>query len=30
MPTYDYRCNACEHQWEEFQPITAKPKRKCP
>jgi putative FmdB family regulatory protein len=30
MPTYDYRCAACEHEWEEFQPITAKPKRKCP
>lgn len=30
MPTYEYRCNACEHTWEEFQPITAKPSRKCP
>jgi putative FmdB family regulatory protein len=30
MPTYDYRCAACEHEWEEFQPITSNPKRKCP
>jgi putative FmdB family regulatory protein len=30
MPTYDYKCAVCEHQWEEFQSITAKPTRKCP
>ena len=30
MPTYDYRCGECEHEWEVFQSITAKPKRKCP
>ncbi|NQV24144.1 MAG: zinc ribbon domain-containing protein [Rhodopirellula sp.] len=30
MPTYDYKCANCEHQWEEFQSITAKPLRKCP
>ena len=30
MPTYDYVCNACEHEFEEFQSITAKPLRKCP
>lgn len=30
MPTYEYRCGACEHEWEEFQPITAKPVKKCP
>lgn len=30
MPTYDYQCAACEHRWDEFQSITAKPKRKCP
>lgn len=30
MPTYDYRCGDCEHEWEVFQSITAKPKRKCP
>ena len=30
MPTYDYRCDACEHVFEEFQSITAKPLKKCP
>ncbi len=30
MPTYDYQCDACKHTWEEFQPITAKPTKKCP
>ena len=30
MPTYEYRCGACEHEWEEFQSITAKPTKKCP
>jgi putative FmdB family regulatory protein len=30
MPTYEYRCKTCEHQWEEFQSIKAKPSRKCP
>jgi len=30
MPTYEYRCDACEHEFEEFQSITAKPLRKCP
>lgn len=30
MPTYDYKCDACEHEWELFQSITAKPVRKCP
>lgn len=30
MPTYDYVCDACEHQFELFQPITESPKRKCP
>ena len=30
MPTYEYRCKSCEHEWEEFQSITAKPLRKCP
>ncbi len=30
MPTYDYECSQCEHKWEEFQSITAKPLRKCP
>ncbi|HSV99144.1 MAG TPA: zinc ribbon domain-containing protein [Sedimentisphaerales bacterium] len=30
MPTYEYACTECEHQFEEFQSITAKPLRKCP
>lgn len=30
MPTYDYRCNACGHEFEEFQSITAASLRKCP
>ncbi|MFO1019373.1 MAG: zinc ribbon domain-containing protein [Planctomycetales bacterium] len=30
MPTYDYVCKACGHKWEEFQPITSKPTKKCP
>lgn len=30
MPTYDYRCDACKHQWEEFHSMTAKPIEKCP
>ncbi|MBL7215398.1 MAG: zinc ribbon domain-containing protein [Phycisphaerae bacterium] len=30
MPTYDYKCDNCEHELEIFQSITAKPKKKCP
>jgi len=30
MPTYDYVCDACRHQFELFQSITDAPKRKCP
>jgi len=30
IPTYDYECSACEHRFELFQSITAKPIRKCP
>ena len=30
MPTYDYRCDACEHEWELFQSIKAEPEKKCP
>ena len=30
MPTYDYICAACDHEWEEFQAMSAKPSRKCP
>ncbi len=30
MPTYDYLCDSCDHGFEQFQSITAKPLRKCP
>ena len=30
MPTYDYRCKACGHQYEAFQSITADPLTECP
>ncbi len=30
MPTYDYVCGACEHEFELFQSIKSGPKRKCP
>ncbi len=30
MPTYDYVCKACDHEFELFQSIKANPKRKCP
>ena len=30
MPTYDYVCDACDHEFELFQSITANAKRKCP
>ena len=30
MPTYDYRCDACEHEFEHFQSMTASALRKCP
>lgn len=30
MPTYEYRCDNCHHQFETLQSITARPLRKCP
>lgn len=30
MPTYDYRCNACDHQFELFQSMSEPVKRTCP
>ena len=30
MPTYDYKCDACGHQFELFQSITAEAETKCP
>ncbi len=30
MPTYDYKCQACGHEFEKFQSITSSPIKKCP
>ena len=30
MPTYEYKCNACDHAFELFQSIKAPSVRKCP
>jgi len=30
MPTYDYICKACGHEFEAFQSMKDSPKRKCP
>ena len=30
MPTYSYKCDACEHEFEKEQRITEKPVKKCP
>ena len=30
MPTYEYRCDACNHEFEKFQSMTARPVRQCP
>lgn len=30
MPTYDYECDACEHEFELFQSISDPVKKKCP
>jgi putative FmdB family regulatory protein len=30
MPTYDYACQACGHEFEKFQSITAPAVKKCP
>jgi len=30
MPTYDYRCQACDHTFEHFQSIHAARLKKCP
>jgi putative FmdB family regulatory protein len=30
MPTYEYKCEACGHEFEKFQSIKAAPVRKCP
>ena len=30
MPTYEYKCNACGHDFEQYQSMTAPTLRKCP
>ena len=30
MPTYEYICEKCGHQFEKFQSISAKPLAQCP
>jgi putative FmdB family regulatory protein len=30
MPTYEYRCEACRHEFEIFHSITENALRKCP
>ena len=30
MPTYEYKCDACGHAFEQFHSMTASPIRKCP
>jgi putative FmdB family regulatory protein len=30
MPTYDYSCDACHHEFEVFESISAEPQKKCP
>ncbi len=30
MPTYDYICDDCGHEFEAYEPITAEPRKGCP
>lgn len=30
MPLYDYRCEACEHEFEENRPIAQRDEAECP
>ena len=30
MPTYEYKCDACGHEFERFQSIMAEPVKRCP
>ena len=30
MPLYEYKCNSCEHIFEEFQSINDEPIKNCP
>jgi putative FmdB family regulatory protein len=30
MPTYEYQCDACAHNFDEFQSMSEEPLKKCP
>ncbi len=30
MPTYEYQCDGCEHNFDEFQMFSEEPLKKCP
>lgn len=30
MPTYEYHCDACDHNFDEFQSMSEEPLKKCP
>jgi putative FmdB family regulatory protein len=30
MPTYEYHCDACDHNFDEFQSMSDAPLKKCP
>src|SRR5438270_11820792 len=30
MPTYEYQCDVCDHNFDEFQSINDAPLKKCP
>lgn len=30
MPTYEYVCDACQHQFDEFQSMKDEPLKRCP
>ena len=30
MPTYEHKCNNCEHKWDDFYSIVADPPTLCP
>lgn len=30
MPTYDYVCDSCQHEFEAFESITSRPQTDCP
>src|SRR5215472_14471714 len=30
MPTYEYQCDACNHNFDEFQSFSEEPLKKCP